>query len=157
MDRERASSDPPGKRKRDADGEDDDIFSQPAAGTTDLLSFENGDEEEEDDDDSEDELEDDDDESIVGPCEYEESVEPFPTCVAFDKDFAQVAQDLVSIPAKVVQIIDDNGCTSRRTQSCRSNAFSLARIPRVHCEKIALLGNTGAGMASLPNPRAMRC
>lgn len=143
MDAERAISDPPGKRKRDTNDEDNDYALQRAEGSTDLLNLEDGDDYS-DDDDSESES-DDDDESITGPCEYEESSEPYPRRAAFDKDFAQVGQDLVSIPSQIVDIVDDSGCDSRRAKSCRKNANELARIPKAHREKIALLGNTGAG------------
>lgn len=146
MDIDRAGSDPPGKRKRNADDEDQDYASQRGEGSPDLLNFEDGDGFSDDEDDSENESDDDDDESITGPCEYEESSESYPRCAAFDKDFAQVGQDLVSIPSQIVEIVDSSGCYSRRAQSCRSNADDLARIPKAHREKIALLGNTGAGM-----------
>lgn len=144
MDAERAISDPPGERKRDAIDEDHDEASQRAEGSPNLLNLEDADDYSDDDDDSENES-DDDDESITGPCEYEESSEPYPRCAAFDKDFAQVGQDLVSIPSQIVDIVDDSGCESRRAQSCRKNANELACIPKAHREKIALLGNTGAG------------
>lgn len=142
----RATATPTSKRKRDAADDDESTFSHPTAASSDLLSFQEGNEDSEDDEeDSDDESGDDDDQSVAGPCEYEESSELFPRCAAFDKDFIQVGQDLVSIPARVVDIVDASGCDSRRAKSCRKNADGLTQIPRADREKIALLGNTGAG------------
>lgn len=149
MDSGRAASNTPGKRKRDRNDDDEEILSQAAAGSAGPPDLDDGvDDDSENEEYSEDECSDDDDESIMGPCEYDESTEPLPSCAAFDKDFTQVGQDLMSIPARVVEIVDSNGCESRRAQSCRDNADDLARIPKPSREKIALLGNTGAGNVS---------
>lgn len=152
MDDDKSSPSPNGKRKRDANNEEDDLRTQATTEPSDLLNLDDGDDgsDSENDDDSENSSDDEDDGSISGECEYEEDSEALPRCAAFDKDFAQVGRDLASIPSKVVQIINKNGCDSRRVQSCRNNANDLASLPRARREKIALLGNTGAGTSFIP-------
>ena len=86
------------------------------------------------------------DEGLTGECSYEECEEAYPECVAFDKDFAQVGNDLISIPKAAMDIISKGNCDSKRVENCRSNAEEIATIPRPKREKICLLGNTGAGM-----------
>ncbi|CAK3974892.1 Hypothetical predicted protein [Lecanosticta acicola] len=90
-------------------------------------------------------------EGINGPCEHNEDDEPFPDCVAFDKDFVQVGEDLTSIAKSAMEIIDENGCESSRAQGCRKNADELTQIPRAKREKVAFLGSTGVGKSSLLN------
>lgn len=92
------------------------------------------------DEDSDDELH-----EITGTCEHDEKDEPFPSCVAFDRDFANVIEDLLTIPQAAVRIIDDSECIGSRAQAMRANADALSAIPRAKREKVALLGNTGAG------------
>lgn len=133
------------KRGRDEDDEVDSLFVRSTRDTTELADAEDEDDGL-DDSDSEDDDDASDDEDATGPCEYEESSEPLPQCAAYDKDFTQVGEDLMSIPLDVIAIVKENGCESRRAQACRANAKLLTVMPRNKREKIALLGNTEAGM-----------
>ena len=142
------------KRKRDEENDAGSLFVKATPDRNETLDLD--DDDSDDLDDSDEEGGDDDDQSVTGPCEYEEDDEPLPKCVAYDKDFAQVGEDLMSIPHAVAAIVDRNGCQSRRAQSCRSNAKGLTTMPRNKRDKIALLGVTGAGEWNAVPAQSMR-
>ena len=98
-----------------------------------------------DSDDSDDDVDDERVEGNSGECEYEEDEEGFPKCTAYDRDFEQVGNDLTSIPLAIIDIIEQCGCSTKRVQTCLTNAKKLAAIPPSKREKICLLGNTGSG------------
>lgn len=144
----------PGKRKRgfDADNEEPDIKSEGSDSGADLFVSRTDKSAQEDDaDGTSSAIEDDQISDFSFDCEYEECEEPWPTCIAYDSAFSQLKCDLNSIPRAALKIIDESGCHSQRVLSLRKNALELTTVPRSNREKIALLGNTGAGKSSLLN------
>lgn len=140
------------KRKRDKknDIEDGDIKSEEESSDELFVrDFENHEENEGEDAASDEDH--DSPEEILNDCEYDESVEGWPSCVAYDGAFEQLREDLNSLPREALKIIDASGCYSQRALSLRERADELTRLPRADREKIALLGNTGAGKSSLLN------
>lgn len=134
-----------GKRKRDDLDETRDAEVKLEETSEEAITFDDGESDSDDEDESEEDGSDDDEDDVTGECQYYESSESYPPCVAYDPEFARIGQRLINIPAEVMTIIDESGCKSARAQSCRGNAEELAHIPRSRREKIALLGNTGVG------------
>ena len=138
---------PAGKRKRDKlDEEGDTSFKQEGA-IADGLFLDEEDSGSDDSEDSEAEGENENDEGITGECEYDESTEAYPQLLVYDAEFARIGKGLTIIPEQVKAVIDESRCQSRRAKSCGQNAQELTSIPPTDPEKIALVGNTGAGMS----------
>jgi len=133
-----------GKRKRSNCDQDDEEDVKP------IINLDSDDDSDASDSDDSDSDEDAQDGEGTGVIEHHEDSEDLPKCVAYDKDFAQVGHDLIGIPAKALQILRESGCDNKRVQGCQGNADELAKLPQAKREKVALLGNTGAGEWDYP-------
>lgn len=91
------------------------------------------------------ETEDEETNGLSGNSHYEESSEPLPKRAVYDPEFHEIRRDLNVPPAQVIEIIDRSGCNSQRVLNLRSNAEELVRMPSTRREKVAIVGNTGAG------------
>lgn len=145
---------PHGKRKRDRLDDTEDVDIQSEHSNSDLFVANRSDDGIEDvQDDGFNETSEGEDSlgDMDNECEYDEGGEPWPACVAFDLDFANLKEHLSQISNTAMKIVDDSGCQSQRALSLRKNACQGTNVPRSNREKVALLGNTGAGKSSLLN------
>ena len=145
MDLPESSQDALGKRKRVDGHEDDEEDPKYITKLIVHVSSDEGDNDSDDSDGSDSAADENDGEGISGECEYNEDCEGFPSHAAYDKDFAQVAKDLTSIPKGAISIVDQSTCDTKRVQKCRNSAGKLTQLPLAKREKVCLLGNTGAG------------
>lgn len=142
----------PGNRKRAHQDEDEEeeggLFVSPPPAEDELDS-----EEDESESDSSSEGDSDDDaQDITGECEHDENDEPFPGCIAYDRKFATVIDSLVSMPRTAVDLLNISDCNSSRVQNVRACAEPICTMQKAKRERIALLGNTGAGKTCLIEP-----
>lgn len=132
------------KRKRtDDDDRDDEEAVKPEvdgeqAGSSD------GSEDSDDDSSSSDEDSDTDGDS-AGVIEHHEDSEGFPDRVAYDPAFNKTVNELTDIAKRALKIFHESQCTSKRVRGCTAHAEELSQFPKPKHEKVALLGNTGAG------------
>lgn len=126
-----------GARKRPHDDCDDEEEVKPTTVDTD----EDSDSSEEDSDDDED----DENGEGTGVVEHHESSEEFPNCVAYDQGFYQISRDLTDIPKRALEILERSECNNKRIKTYIKHAEDFASPPQAKREKVALLGNTGAG------------
>ncbi|KAI7542689.1 hypothetical protein KC331_g7824 [Hortaea werneckii] len=87
----------------------------------------------------------------TGVVVHNEDSEEYPNFAVYDKEFVDIVNELTDIPKRALKILYESECTSKRVRGCISNAEDLSQFPKPKREKVALLGNTGAGKSSLLN------
>ncbi|GAB1732998.1 hypothetical protein NU195Hw_Modified_455t1 [Hortaea werneckii] len=87
----------------------------------------------------------------TGLIEHHEDSEGFPDRVVYDEAFAKTVAELSDIAKRALKILRESQCTSKRVRGLTTHAEELSQVPKPKCEKVALLGNTGAGKSSLLN------
>ncbi|KAI6891891.1 hypothetical protein KC318_g12729 [Hortaea werneckii] len=87
----------------------------------------------------------------TGVVVHNEDSEEYPNYAVYDKGFVKTVNELTDIPKRALKILYESECTSKRVRGCISNAEDLSQFPKPKREKVALLGNTGAGKSSLLN------
>lgn len=136
------------KRKRvDADCDDEETIKGELKGDVAGASNDSkddGDNGEADEYDTSDEDSDADGES-TGVVLHNEDSEECPKYAVYDKEFVKTVNELRDIPKRALKILYESECTSKRVRGCTSNAEDLSHFPKPKREKVALLGNTGAG------------
>ncbi|RMX97892.1 hypothetical protein D0868_10403 [Hortaea werneckii] len=142
------------KRKRvDADCDDEETIKGELKGDVAGASNDSkddGDNGEADEYDTSDEDSDADGES-TGVVLHNEDSEECPKYAVYDKEFVKTVNELRDIPKRALKILYESECTSKRVRGCTSNAEDLSHFPKPKREKVALLGNTGAGKSSVLN------
>lgn len=81
----------------------------------------------------------------TGVVLHNEDSEECPKYAVYDKEFVKTVNELTDIPERALKILYESECTSKRVRGCTSNAEDLSQFPKPKREKVALLGNTGAG------------
>ncbi|KAI7383354.1 hypothetical protein KC336_g18393, partial [Hortaea werneckii] len=87
----------------------------------------------------------------TGVVLHNEDSEECPKYAVYDKEFVKTVNELTDIPKRALKILYESECTSKRVRGCTSNAEDLSQFPKPKREKVALLGNTGAGKSSVLN------
>ncbi|KAI6870639.1 hypothetical protein KC338_g2956 [Hortaea werneckii] len=138
------------KRKRTDDDCDDDEAVKPEVAGEESGSGD-GTEDSDDDDSSTSDEDNDTDGDSTGLIEHHEDSEGFPDRVVYDEAFAKTVAELSDIAKRASKILRESQCTSKRVRGLTTHAEELSQVPRPEREKVALLGNTGAGKSSLLN------
>ncbi|KAI7283963.1 hypothetical protein KC345_g2598 [Hortaea werneckii] len=138
-----------GKRKRTDDCDDEEAVKPEVAGEK--AGSSDGSEDSDDNDSSTSDEDSDTDGDSTGLIEHHEDSEGFPDRVVYDEAFAKTVAELSDIANRALKILRESQCTSKRVRGLTTNAEELSQVPKPKCEKVALLGNTGAGKSSLLN------
>ncbi|RMZ03151.1 hypothetical protein D0860_06920 [Hortaea werneckii] len=138
------------KRKRTDDDCDDDETVKPEVAGEEAGSGDSSEESDDNDSSTSDEGSDTDGDS-TGLIEHHEESEGFPESVVYDEAFVKTVAELSDIAKRAFKILRESQCTSKRVRGLTTNAEELSQVPKPKCEKVALLGNTGAGKSSLLN------
>lgn len=82
---------------------------------------------------------------VKSPVQTYDVAEQFPDCAAYDPKMAAIKEDLVSVPKKVIELLDRHDCDSKDFRTTLKSAKALLKIPSPKKPRIALLGDAGAG------------
>ncbi|KAI6815040.1 hypothetical protein KC365_g14243 [Hortaea werneckii] len=139
------------KRKRTDDDDRDDEEAVKPEVDGEQASSSDGSEDSDDDDSSSSDGDSDADGDSTGVIEHHEDSEGFPDRLAYDQAFVHTVAELTGIAKRALKIFHESQCTSKRVRGCTAHADELSQFPKPKLEKVALLGNTGAGKSSLLN------
>lgn len=132
------------KRKRTDDDCDDDEAIKPEIAGGEAGSSD-GSEDSDDDDSSTSDEDSDADGDSTGLIEHYEDSEGLPDRPVYDEAFVKTVAELSDIAKRALKILRESQCTSKRVRGLTTNAEELSQVPKPKREKVALLGNTGAG------------
>ncbi|KAI6808123.1 hypothetical protein KC332_g13506 [Hortaea werneckii] len=139
------------KRKRtDDDRDDEEVVKPELAGQEADISDDSEDSDDDDDTGTSDEDSDMDGDS-TGVIEHHEDSERLPARSVYDGAFVKTVAELSDIAKRALKILRESQCSSKRVRGLTTHAEELSQVPRPEREKVALLGNTGAGKSSLLN------
>lgn len=134
------------KRKRTDDDRDDEEAVKSGMDGEETGTSDGSEDSDDDDDDCSTSDEDSDkDGDSTGVIEHHEDSEGFPHRVAYDQAFKDIVTELTGIAKRALKIFHESQCTSKRVRGCTAHAAELSQFPKSKREKVALLGNTGAG------------
>jgi hypothetical protein len=92
------------------------------------------------------------DEDVDPDAVYNERMEAYPELAAYDAEVPLIKEKLVGIVEQILSVFGINGCQTPFVMKQIARGKALLQIPPPEPIKIALLGDTGAGMSDLFGP-----